>query len=190
MGMTFAVSSARADIPAPGYCDQSMVGSPCEFAVDKNGKEVGPGVCVAEMCTRATPDGPMQYACAMCRPKEEPIGTAGAGSGGEGGADPIGPIGGTGGDPIKPPMPVAGSETGGSSNSGGSHNGTAGAPISTAGAPVTNAGAANKGDANSDDAGGCSVAHGARGTAVTLAGLGLALGLVLRRRGSSHPARG
>jgi hypothetical protein len=155
-----------------------MVGEPCEFAVDKDGKEVGPGVCVAEMCSHATPDGPMQYECVMCRPpKDEPNGAAGAGAGGEGGADPVGPSGGTGGaDPVKPP--VAGSATGGSGTAG-SNNGIAGFHNGIAGAPTN-----NNQDSNTD--GGCSVAHGARGTAVTLVGLGLALGLVLRRRRSSN----
>ena len=158
LGMMLAVSSARADIPPPGFCEQYMLGKSCFFPVDKDGGVPGQGICVAETCTHATPDGPMQYACNMCRPDNvDPVGAAGAGSGGEGGTDPVGPVGGTGGDPVKPPTPVAGSGTGG--------NGTAGKDAGTAGKETGKAGATTNNNADSDSDGGCSVAHGARGTA-------------------------
>jgi hypothetical protein len=175
LGMILAASSAKADIPPPGSCEQYMLGKSCMFPVDKDGKDFsGPGICVAEMCTRATPDGPMQYECNMCRPANvDPVGTAGAG--GEGGAEPVGATGGTGGDAGKPPTPVAGSTTGGTG---------------TAGTAGKGSGAVTNNNADSDADGGCSVAPGARGTAVSLAGLGLALGLMLRRRRSSNLVRG
>lgn len=181
LGALFAVSSARADIPPPGTCEAYMLGKSCMFPVDKDGDAVaGAGVCVAEMCTRAMPGGSVQYECNMCRPAEgDPTGSAGAG--GEGGTDPIGPTAGTGGEPVDP-TPVAGSGTGGS--------GTAGKDAGTAGKDTGKAGAATNNEANGDSDAGCSIAHGARGSAVTLAGLGLALGLVLRRRRSSNVVRG
>ncbi|MBP6831562.1 MAG: hypothetical protein KA978_12325 [Deltaproteobacteria bacterium] len=57
--------AARADVPPPDSC--STVGQACQNAVD-GGATGLPGTCQATQCTRATPAGPVTYACNRCAP--------------------------------------------------------------------------------------------------------------------------
>lgn len=175
-GVLTAVQPAKADIPPDGLCVGDQPGDPCAPAVDKSGNVVGPGVCVAEQCTRASPNGPMTYACVMCRPE--------SGTGGAGGAasDPVEPVAGTGNGPTP---------TGGTGNAPKPTAGSAGAATNTAGS-TSSAGSGTtpvKPDAKSSDDGGCSVGPGARGTGLASAASLLIFGLARRRRRSQSPTR-
>jgi hypothetical protein len=87
LGLAVA-AQARADLAPPGLCTGQAAGDECDEAVDGQGHVVGRGVCVAETCRRATPDGSVTYDCVMCRPSGEgPMG--GAGSGGQAGAPDV-----------------------------------------------------------------------------------------------------
>ncbi len=55
--------AVRADVPPPDSCN--AVGQACQNAVD-GGATGLPGVCQASQCTRATPTGPVTYACNRC----------------------------------------------------------------------------------------------------------------------------
>jgi hypothetical protein len=157
VGLLLTARPAAADIPPRGACLSGDVGKACEEAVDESGDVVGAGVCMAEKCTRATPDGAMTYDCAICRPQKAEPGAGGAINA------PVPPTAGASTDPVEP---SAGSTTigpGGSSTSGGATHKPADKP-------------------DADD-GGCSLGAGRRGAGpaglMTLLILGLALG---RRR--------
>ena len=87
-----AAATALADIPPPGLCDGSAeAGEACDEPVDTAGKPVeGDGACVAEKCTRGTPDGTLTYDCLMCRAAK---------------TDPDPAVGGAGGAPVDPDEP-------------------------------------------------------------------------------------
>ena len=63
--LCLAPEAALADIPPPDSC--SSVGEACQNAVD-GGAAGLPGTCQASQCTRATPAGPVTYACNRCAP--------------------------------------------------------------------------------------------------------------------------
>jgi len=159
---------ASADIPPPGLCTAQKAGETCEEPVDKQGEPVaGSGVCVAEQCSRATPDGAMTYACLMCRAVADPT-PSGGGAGGEP-SEPGEPTQPSGGKASGPTQGQAGSATG----KGGSASGQAGNP---------SAGSAPAAKPSEDDDGGCSIGR-SRGSAAALSGAALLLlGLVYRRR--------
>jgi MYXO-CTERM domain-containing protein len=158
---------ARADIPPEDQCLEYMVGKACNNA-EGEGAQFQPGVCTQAMCTRATPDGSMTYACYRCVAEGEGTGgqsgDAGSSAGGE--VSSAGTVATSG-------APGAGS--GGASATGGS--GTAGTKPAAAGSAAEPA---------SDSDGGCSVsqAGGGAGAFAALVGLGLAAVGLLRRRSS------
>jgi hypothetical protein len=137
-----------------------------------DGNRFETGVCKQSMCTRATPDGAMTYACYRCEIVNEGMG----GQSNEGGASAGGETNTAGtvaaaGAPTNPP---------GGSSAGGAASGSAGAAGSKA---VSSGAAATK--STSDDGGGCSVTHvrgGAGALGVVLAALGLAIAGLRRRR--------
>lgn len=82
LGVLVAAGPAAADIAPPGLCDPEDVGEVCDNAIDKDGNELGKaGLCVAEKCTRGTPDGTMKYDCVMCRSQTTEPSAGGAGGG-------------------------------------------------------------------------------------------------------------
>ena len=174
-GLFAGARTAAADLAPAGLCLGSKAGDACDDALDESGQVVGPGICVAEQCSRATPDGPMTYACVMCRPKPD---------------QNAGGAGGSGGDPVQP---VAGAATGGSENapkpSAGSGPATAGsAPTAGSSTAGTSGTTTNKPNATSSDDGGCSIGTGARGTGLAGGASLLFLGLALRRRRAQRRA--
>lgn len=54
-------SVARADVPPPNACDSE--GSSCQTAGSDYDQ---PGTCSKKTCSRATPDGTMEYECLLC----------------------------------------------------------------------------------------------------------------------------
>lgn len=174
MGLLSFARPAAADIPPLGACGVGEVGEPCDEAVDESGHEVGSGICVAEQCKRATPDGPMTYDCAMCRPKPAEPSAGGAAN------DPVQPTAGAGAGeaPVKP-------SAGASNDPGEPSAGSAGSPSTgKGGASASSAGATNKPTEKpeAEDAGGCSMSSAGRGAgSAALASL-VVLGLALARR--------
>jgi hypothetical protein len=61
VGLLAEARPAAADVAPPGLCGANEAGQVCDEAVNESGQVVGAGVCVAEQCQRATPDGPMKY---------------------------------------------------------------------------------------------------------------------------------
>jgi len=55
---------AFADIPPADACMAADEGEACDNAGEDADQ---PGVCQADTCTRATPDGPMTYDCFLCK---------------------------------------------------------------------------------------------------------------------------
>ncbi len=74
VSLLFVAAPAFADIPAPNACDDE--GASCDTAGD-NADE--PGTCKTSTCSRATPDGTMEYECLLCE-------ATGNGTGGGNGA--------------------------------------------------------------------------------------------------------
>jgi hypothetical protein len=147
---------AWADIPSDDQCFAASVGEPCD-----NTSGMQPGVCREAMCTRATPDGSMTYACYRCLAED----------GGMGGQP--NEVGGTG---------AVGGETNGSgSSAGGTPSGGSGP--STAGTKSGSSGASTGSKSDSDA--GCSLSHapgGAGALAAALVTLGCAIAGLRRRR--------
>lgn len=175
-----SAGAALADIPPEGLCTSQKAGEACEDPVDKEGEPVaGNGICKAEQCSRATPDGPMTYACLMCRAAAiEPLpGAGGAGGAGEEPSEPREPTEPAGGKSGSPTQGQAGSTSAGKTGSGsGGHAGN----VSNAGA-----GTAAAAKPSNDDDGGCSIGR-SHGSAAALSGTALLLlGLVYRRRRGS-----
>lgn len=175
LGLLAVPLTAAADIPPPGLCASDEVGEVCDDAVDKNGSELGePGICRAEECTRGTPNGPMKYACVMCRPESTEPTDGGAGgaanypaepNAGAAGTEPTaGGSGGNGPGPVKP-----------SAGSGGQDSPAKGGSASTAGK-------ASQDTDDSKDDGGCSIGLGGQRSGVVSVSSLLALALVLGRR--------
>jgi hypothetical protein len=90
LGALTTSAPAWADIPPDDECFAAMVGKACSNAMN-DGKSFQPGVCSEAMCTRATPNGSMTYACYRCEPTEP--GTGGQpnepGAGGQSGSSQI-----------------------------------------------------------------------------------------------------
>jgi MYXO-CTERM domain-containing protein len=166
---------AAADIPPAGICNPSEVGQACDDAVDESGNDVGAGVCVADECHRATPDGPMTYDCVMCRPP--------AADGGAGGVanDPVEPAAGNGGEPS--------AGRAGSSSTGKAGSSSAGTPNSSTGGSSASAGTSSQPSKKPEaDSGGCSLGSNARsGSFAGLTSL-LILGVALLHRRSRPKA--
>ncbi|MES1182311.1 MAG: hypothetical protein ABUL60_00780 [Myxococcales bacterium] len=178
-GLLVQAAPAAADIPPEGSCSPGELGQPCDNAVDESGNDVGAGVCVADTCRRATPDGPMTYDCVMCRKPTQP-------NAGGAGNEPVEPSAGNAGDAS------AGQPATSAGNAGTSGAGTAGAPGGDKGGSSATAGASSQPTKkpDSDDGGGCSLSSGAR-RAGGLAGLisVAVVGLALSRRRSRRRAR-
>lgn len=173
LGLFAAAGPAAADIPPPGLCRSDEVGAVCDEAVDKNGKELGEaGICVAEQCTRGTPNGPMTYACVMCRLEATDPNAGGAG----GGANyPAEPSAGAASQPTEPATGGSGSSpTKPTAGSGGQTNPAKGGSSSTAGKATQ--------DAAGEDDGGCSIGLGKHPSGIVTVSSLIALGLVLGRR--------
>jgi hypothetical protein len=174
LGLALAPLTAAADIAPPGLCASDEVGEACDEAVDENGTELdAPGVCVAEQCTRGTPNGPMKYACVMCRPESNAPTAGGAGGAESYPAEPSAGAAGTVSEPTGgrsgngPVNPTAGS--------GGKEGSGKGGSATTAGKPAN-------GTNDGKDDGGCSIGlGGGRSGVVTVSSL-LACALVLGRR--------
>jgi len=169
-----SAGAALADIPPPGLCHEKA-GEMCDEPVDKDGEAVsGEGICVAEQCSRATPDGPMTYACVMCRAApEEPRLPGSGGAAGEPGepSEPTEPAGGKAGSPTQSQAGSAGTSKGGSGSAGQAGNASAGTAATT--------------KPSSEDDGGCNIGR-SRGSTAALSGAALLLlGLVYRRRRGS-----
>jgi hypothetical protein len=171
VGLLAGARPAAADIPPLGSCRADEVGQACDEAVNEAQEVVGPGVCVAETCTRASREGPISYDCTICRSKPAEPGAGGASN------DPARPTAGSGNapkpsagasnDPVEPSAGRAGSATGGSSTSAG-----------TTSKPT------EKPEADRD--GGCTMSAGGRGAGTAgLASL-LVLGLAIARRRSQR----
>ena len=163
---------AWADIPPDDQCPAQAVGKPCHNALSDS-DSFQAGVCKEAMCTRATPDGSMTYACFRCEPLEDGMG----GQSNEGGTGGGGETNGGNSSAGTATNPPGGSSAGGTSSGGSASGGTAGKTGSS--------GAAADPKSSSNDDGGCSVSHshgagGALGAA--LAGLGLAIAVLRRRR--------
>lgn len=177
LGLLAQAAPAAADIPPEGSCSAGELGQPCDNAVDESGNDVGAGVCVADTCRRATPDGPMTYDCVMCRPKPTQPNTGGAGN-----------------DPVEPGAGNAGEASAGrpASSAGTSGTGTAGAPDGGKGGTSATAGTSSQPTKkpDSDDEGGCSLSSGARrtGSLAALTSL-LVVGVTLSRRRSRKRMR-
>jgi hypothetical protein len=178
-GLLGQAAPAAADIPPEGSCSAGELGQACDNAVDESGKDVGAGVCVADRCQRATPDGPMTYDCVMCRPKS----TQNAG--------------GVGNEPGEPSAGNAGEASAGQAASsagtpGTSGTGTAGAPGGGKGGSSATTGTSGQPTKkpDSDDDGGCSLSSGARrtGSLAALTSL-LVVGVTLSRRRSRKRPR-
>ena len=166
---------ARADIAPDDECYANALGQACDNAAS-DGDKLQPGVCKETMCTRATPDGAVTYACYRCEPVAQGMGgqpseAGGAGAGGGGNSNSAG-------------SPAAGAPTHapGGASAGGASNGSAGS--NTAGAKTGSSGASGDTKASSDNGGGCSVSHarGGAGLAAALAALGLMIAGLRRRR--------
>ncbi|HVY25992.1 MAG TPA: hypothetical protein VHB79_05545 [Polyangiaceae bacterium] len=157
-GVLVLSSHARADVPPDDLCMEQDLGKPCQNAMG-NGTRLQPGVCTETMCTRATPDGSMSYACNRCVADEGGAGGQPSESGGtSAGGQPSNGGGGSAGAPVNPP---GGSAAGGKTNTAGSSN-----------------------DSKSSDDGGCSLTE-ARGTGALgslLVALGVAVAGMRRRR--------
>lgn len=178
LGLLVQAAPAAADIPPEGSCSPGELGQPCDNAVDESGNDVGAGVCVADTCRRATPDGPMTYDCVMCRKPTQPN------------------AGGAGNEPVEPSAGNAGEASAGQP---GTSAGTSGTPgTGTAGAPNGGKGGTSATGTSgqptkkptSDDGGGCSLSSGARRTG-GLAGLMsvAVVGFALSRRRSRRRVR-
>jgi hypothetical protein len=80
--LAFVCRSAHADVPPPDSCNSA--GTACNVAGPNYDQ---PGTCVDSTCTRATPGGPVSYACLRCEIGADSGGGAGGGaSNGAGGA--------------------------------------------------------------------------------------------------------
>lgn len=175
LGLLVTAGPAAADIAPPGLCAPEDVGQVCDNALDKDGNELSePGVCVAEKCKRATPDGTMKYDCVMCRlePSEPTAGGAGGGAN-----DPAPPSAGSAG---KPSEPTEGGSAGDGSVKPTAGSGGKDSPIK--GGSASTAGKAGKDTDDTNDDGGCSIGMGGRASGVVTVSSLLALALVLGRR--------
>jgi MYXO-CTERM domain-containing protein len=155
LGVLTLSAPAWADVPPDDACFADALGKPCTNATDDR-ESFQPGVCKQAMCTRATPDGPLTYACYRCEPVDQ----------------------GTGGQPNEG---GAGKPDGGGSSAGG----TAAGGTQTATAGATTAGTKSDSSADSDDGGSCSVSHargGAGALMAALALLGVAVAGLYRRK--------
>jgi len=171
LGVLALSAPARADVPPDDQCMAPDVGKACQNALG-NGTRYQPGICTEAMCTRATPDGSMTYACYRCLAGE---GGAGGQANESGGSSAGGETssGGSAGAPVNPP----GGTAAGGAASGGSSN--------TAGTKSNSAGSSN--DSKSSDDGGCSVveAHGSGALGSLLVALGIAVAGLRRRSTAS-----
>lgn len=179
IGSLVQAAPAAADIPPEGSCSPGELGQPCDNAVDESGNDVGAGVCVADTCRRATPDGPMTYDCVMCRKPTQPN------------------AGGAGNEPVEPSAGNAGEASAGqpatsAGTSGTSGTGTAGAPGGGKGGTSATAGTSSQPTKKPDsgDDGGCSLSAGARrtGSLAALTSL-VVVGVTLSRRRSRRRVR-
>lgn len=98
--VTTTAPSASGDVPPPDSC--TTVGESCNNAGSGYDQ---PGTCVTSTCTRATPDGSVQYECSRCV----------AGSAGTGGGTSTGGAAGAGGESAGT---GGGTATGGSTSPG------------------------------------------------------------------------
>jgi MYXO-CTERM domain-containing protein len=165
LGVLMLSAPAWADVAPEDNCSAQDVGKACNNALGDD-TLFQQGVCKETMCTRASPQGSMTFACYRCLANE---GGAG-GQPSEGGSSNGGELTTAGTGPIKP----AGGTSAGGTASGGSSSNTAGSK--------TSAGSAS--DSKSSDDGGCSVSE-ARDGAGALGGMLVTLGLAvatLRRR--------
>jgi hypothetical protein len=95
LAVALLAAPAFADIPPDDACMAADEGEACDNAGENANL---PGICRADTCTRATPDGPMTYDCHLCKA------TAGGGGDDDGAAEDEGgcnaaavPIGGVAG---------------------------------------------------------------------------------------------
>lgn len=169
VGLLSGARPAAADVPPLGTC--SKVGEVCYEPVDESGRSIdtGTGICMAEQCTRGTPDGPMTYDCRMCRSKPAEPNAGGAAN------DPVQPTAGAGEEPAKPSAGASNDPVQPSAGKAGSSS-AAGAPSKPTEKPET------------DDAGGCSMSVASRGVGSTALASLLVLGLALVRRRSQQKA--
>jgi MYXO-CTERM domain-containing protein len=171
LGTLTLSAPAWADIPPDDQCPAQAVGKPCHNALSDS-DSFQPGICKEAMCTRATPDGAMTYACYRCEALDEGLGGQ-SNEGGTGGGETAGGNSSAGTSTNSP----GGTSAGGTSSGGTSSGGTAGKTGSS--------GAVGDPKSSSDDGGGCSVSH-PRGTgsafAAALAALGFAVAGLRRRR--------
>jgi MYXO-CTERM domain-containing protein len=87
LGVLTLSAPAWADVPPDDACFANSLGQSCRNATD-DGKSFQPGVCKEALCTRASRDGSITYACYRCLPLDEGTGTGGQPNeaGGVGGA--------------------------------------------------------------------------------------------------------
>jgi MYXO-CTERM domain-containing protein len=98
LAVALLAAPAVADIPPDDACMAADVNEACDNAGEDANQ---PGICRADTCTRATPDGPMTYECFLCKAATEGNGGADnqGGAKSEGGAQTVGGNKTSGGSP-------------------------------------------------------------------------------------------